>query len=248
MGVCRVAQLSTLTPEDYPALGVHATEDHSRLFHLVQLVKSVGHDGGDDWDTSDGAVSASSDGWWPAGGDTGPRSSSPVKRRLDFSGATAGPHPEPSESPAEPPVDQRHRPSGSRPSERSRHSCTRAPAGEASEPSVPRRHLSAQSPRTPSSAGRAAAHKLLPGPNPGPNPKPNQNLNPRHTIVRSEQRNQSKVKEGFSRPARPGQCSAEDSGTCRQRSKPTAVYSSDRAAGYYNYGLPRQPPPSPHKK
>ncbi|KAJ3604203.1 hypothetical protein NHX12_028944 [Muraenolepis orangiensis] len=48
MGVCRVAQLSTLTLEDYPVLGVQATEDCARLFHLVQLVRSVGRDGGED--------------------------------------------------------------------------------------------------------------------------------------------------------------------------------------------------------
>lgn len=40
MGVCRVAHLSALTMEDYPILGIRTMEDRTRLFHLVQMVKT----------------------------------------------------------------------------------------------------------------------------------------------------------------------------------------------------------------
>ncbi|XP_047448792.1 uncharacterized protein LOC125012723 isoform X2 [Mugil cephalus] len=41
VGVCHAAQLSVLTMEDYPLLGVHTMEDRTRLFHLVQLAKTL---------------------------------------------------------------------------------------------------------------------------------------------------------------------------------------------------------------
>nr|XP_020458134.1 uncharacterized protein LOC109961566 isoform X2 [Monopterus albus] len=57
MGVCHMAHLSALTMEDYPILGIHTMEDRTRLFHLVQMVKTdlesidddhyYGADGGD---------------------------------------------------------------------------------------------------------------------------------------------------------------------------------------------------------
>lgn len=40
MGVCHAAHLSALRMEDYPLLGIHSMEDKTRLFHLVQLVKT----------------------------------------------------------------------------------------------------------------------------------------------------------------------------------------------------------------
>ncbi|XP_042276051.1 uncharacterized protein LOC121903263 isoform X1 [Thunnus maccoyii] len=55
MGVRRAAHLSALTMEDYPILGIHTMEDRTRLFRLVQLVKtldleSLGFEDGDDDD------------------------------------------------------------------------------------------------------------------------------------------------------------------------------------------------------
>ncbi|XP_037831700.1 kinesin-like protein KIF24 isoform X2 [Kryptolebias marmoratus] len=41
VGVCRAAHLSSLKMEDYSLLGVHSMEDRTRLFHLVQLVKTL---------------------------------------------------------------------------------------------------------------------------------------------------------------------------------------------------------------
>ncbi|XP_055367559.1 kinesin-like protein KIF24 [Betta splendens] len=40
LGVCRAAHLSALTMQDYPLLGIHTMEDRTRLFHLVQMVKT----------------------------------------------------------------------------------------------------------------------------------------------------------------------------------------------------------------
>eukprot|EP00063_Salmo_salar_P041332 XP_014016167.1 PREDICTED: kinesin-like protein KIF24 [Salmo salar] len=41
MGLRRAGHLSLLTMGDYSSLGVHSMEDRARLFHLVQLVKSL---------------------------------------------------------------------------------------------------------------------------------------------------------------------------------------------------------------
>lgn len=41
MGVHRVAHLSGLTMEDYHNLGIRSMEDRTRLFHLVQMVKTL---------------------------------------------------------------------------------------------------------------------------------------------------------------------------------------------------------------
>lgn len=60
MGVCRVAHLSALTMEDYPILGIRSMEDRTRLFHLVQMVKTTDlesleyEDGGDEDYDADG--------------------------------------------------------------------------------------------------------------------------------------------------------------------------------------------------
>ncbi|KAM7391949.1 hypothetical protein PAMP_022595 [Pampus punctatissimus] len=53
MGIRRAAHLSVLTMEDYPILGISTMEDRTRLFRLVQLVKtldleSLGFEDGDD--------------------------------------------------------------------------------------------------------------------------------------------------------------------------------------------------------
>ncbi|XP_008292655.1 kinesin-like protein KIF24 [Stegastes partitus] len=55
VGVCRAAHLSALTMEDYPLLGIRTMQDRTRLFNLVQLVKTVdldslGYDDGDGYD------------------------------------------------------------------------------------------------------------------------------------------------------------------------------------------------------
>ncbi|XP_051806878.1 kinesin-like protein KIF24 [Acanthochromis polyacanthus] len=55
VGVCRACHLSALTMEDYPLLGIRTMQDRTRLFNLVQLVKTVdldslGYDDGDDYD------------------------------------------------------------------------------------------------------------------------------------------------------------------------------------------------------
>ncbi|XP_028269774.1 kinesin-like protein KIN-14L [Parambassis ranga] len=52
VGVCHAAHLSELTVEDYPLLGIRSMEDRTRLFQLVQLVKTLdlenlGYDEGD---------------------------------------------------------------------------------------------------------------------------------------------------------------------------------------------------------
>ncbi|KAM6931380.1 kinesin-like protein KIF24 [Xenentodon cancila] len=41
MGVCRAVQLSTLSMEDYPLLGVSSMVDRTRLFHLIQMIKTL---------------------------------------------------------------------------------------------------------------------------------------------------------------------------------------------------------------
>ncbi|XP_035515045.1 uncharacterized protein LOC118326203 isoform X2 [Morone saxatilis] len=41
VGVRRAAHLSELTMEDYPILGISSMEDRTRLFHLVQMVKTL---------------------------------------------------------------------------------------------------------------------------------------------------------------------------------------------------------------
>ncbi|XP_040897283.1 uncharacterized protein LOC121184013 [Toxotes jaculatrix] len=41
MGVHRAAHLSALTMEDYPILGIRTMEDRTRLFHLVQMIKTL---------------------------------------------------------------------------------------------------------------------------------------------------------------------------------------------------------------
>ncbi|CAL8344496.1 unnamed protein product [Lota lota] len=213
MGVCRAAQLSTLTLEDYPVLGVHAMEDRIRLFHLIQLVKSVGHDGRDNQrhcDTTDGDTA--SEGWMVEGdmsqSTEGPNSSTPVRRRLNFSCAAVDPQPFESSSET---VYECRRSCGDHLLEGSLHCCqsdlyhhsdTRAPT-ENSEPRIPRRFLSSQSPYTPSSAGPVSTPKLFPSPKSHPNSRPNPNLNPRHTITGSNQGNKNKAKKGISRAAKP---------------------------------------------
>lgn len=58
MGVCRAAHLSALTMEDYPILGIRSMEDRTRLFHLIQMVKTLDleslEDGDDDEYDADG--------------------------------------------------------------------------------------------------------------------------------------------------------------------------------------------------
>ncbi len=41
MGVRHAVHLSALTMEDYPILGIRSMEDRTRLFHLVQMVKTL---------------------------------------------------------------------------------------------------------------------------------------------------------------------------------------------------------------
>lgn len=41
MGVHRAAHLSGLTMEDYPVLGIRSMEDRTRLFNLVQMLKTI---------------------------------------------------------------------------------------------------------------------------------------------------------------------------------------------------------------
>ncbi|XP_054467751.1 uncharacterized protein LOC129101833 [Anoplopoma fimbria] len=41
LGVHRAAHLSVLTMEDYPILGIRSMEERTRLFHLVQMVKTL---------------------------------------------------------------------------------------------------------------------------------------------------------------------------------------------------------------
>ncbi|XP_071339147.1 kinesin-like protein KIF24 isoform X2 [Trachinotus anak] len=45
MGVHHAAHLSALTMEDYPILGIRTMEDRTRLFHLVQMVKTLDLEG-----------------------------------------------------------------------------------------------------------------------------------------------------------------------------------------------------------
>ncbi|XP_044053578.1 uncharacterized protein LOC122876847 isoform X2 [Siniperca chuatsi] len=45
VGVCRAAHLSALTMEDYPILGIRSMEDRTRLFHLVQMIKTLDLEG-----------------------------------------------------------------------------------------------------------------------------------------------------------------------------------------------------------
>lgn len=60
MGVRHAVHLSALTMEDYPILGIRSMEDRTRLFHLVQMVKTLDlesleyEDGGDDDYDADG--------------------------------------------------------------------------------------------------------------------------------------------------------------------------------------------------
>ncbi|KAG7223416.1 hypothetical protein INR49_015519 [Caranx melampygus] len=59
VGVHHAAHLSALTIEDYPILGIHTMEDRTRLFHLVQMVKSLNlealrYEDGDDYDIDGG--------------------------------------------------------------------------------------------------------------------------------------------------------------------------------------------------
>ncbi|CAI5650192.1 unnamed protein product [Oreochromis niloticus] len=60
VGVCRTAHISVLTMEDYPLLGIHTMEDRTRLFQLVQFVKTLDLEGlgydddDDDYDYSHG--------------------------------------------------------------------------------------------------------------------------------------------------------------------------------------------------
>lgn len=78
MGVCRAAHLSALTMEDYPNLGIRSMEDRTRLFQLVQLVKTLDLEGcryGDDYHDHDYEVDgddeedASDDGGFTYSGD-----------------------------------------------------------------------------------------------------------------------------------------------------------------------------------
>ena len=211
-----------LTPGDHPVLRVREThEDRTRLLHLIQRVGSVGRDGHDrcHCDTTDGDTSQSTE---------GPDSSTPVRRRLDFSLAAVNVHPEPFDSSSE--TVRRRRPScGGRLSE-----------GGLQE--IPGRYLSSQSP-----AGLVSTPELFPSPksdpNSRPNPRHNRNPNPRHTITGSNQGNKHKVKNGRPRAAKPGHCGKGNPGT-----KPTAVHCLDGAAGCHDYGVPTRSPPSPKKK
>ncbi|XP_035022862.2 uncharacterized protein LOC118115664 isoform X2 [Hippoglossus stenolepis] len=94
MGVCRAVHLSALTMEDYPLLGIRTMEERTRLFHLVQMIKTLdlesleyedGYDdfGADGGDEGYGVVDSSFtyDGY---GG--------PVRRRLDFGCETIDHH------------------------------------------------------------------------------------------------------------------------------------------------------------
>ncbi|XP_059192713.1 uncharacterized protein LOC131974424 [Centropristis striata] len=60
VGIHRAAHLSSLTMEDYPILGIRSMEDRTRLFHLVQMVKTLDleyedeDDGDDDFDADGG--------------------------------------------------------------------------------------------------------------------------------------------------------------------------------------------------
>lgn len=121
MGVHHAAHLSALTIEDYPILGIHTMEDRTRLFHLVQMVKSLDpealrYEDGDGYDTDGGDEGyAPVDGSFIYGGYEDPDEdvydvederrgtmnesnvasftrSSHVRRRLDFSCENAGHH------------------------------------------------------------------------------------------------------------------------------------------------------------
>ncbi|CAB1456486.1 unnamed protein product [Pleuronectes platessa] len=94
MGVCRAVHLTALTMEDYPLLGIRTMEERTRLFHLVQMIKTLdldsleyedGYDdfGADGGDEGYGVVDSSftHDG---CGG--------PVRRRLDFGCETIDHH------------------------------------------------------------------------------------------------------------------------------------------------------------
>ncbi|KAM3611672.1 uncharacterized protein V6R79_022300 [Siganus canaliculatus] len=50
MGVCCLAHLSVLTMEDYPLLGISTMEDRRRLFHLIQMAKTLDLEEDDDKD------------------------------------------------------------------------------------------------------------------------------------------------------------------------------------------------------
>uniref|UniRef100_A0A3P8QX34 Kinesin-like protein n=1 Tax=Astatotilapia calliptera TaxID=8154 RepID=A0A3P8QX34_ASTCA len=79
VGVCRTAHISVLTMEDYPLLGIHTMEDRTRLFQLVQFVKTL--------DLEDGNGAAVNN----IIASTFARPSH-VRRRLDFSNETSDHH------------------------------------------------------------------------------------------------------------------------------------------------------------
>ncbi|XP_019956348.2 kinesin-like protein KIF24 isoform X2 [Paralichthys olivaceus] len=94
MGVCLAAHLSALTMEDYPLLGIRTMEERTRLFHLVQMIKTLDlesleyEDGYDDYGADGGdegsAVVDSSFTYDGYGG--------PVRRRLNFGSETTDQH------------------------------------------------------------------------------------------------------------------------------------------------------------
>lgn len=109
MGVQSAAHLSALTMEDYPILGIHTMEDRTRLFHIVQMVKTLdlesfqykdgedyGTDGGDEGYavvdssfTHHGYGDPNQDKYDDEEAATVPSS---VRRRLDFSCETIDHH------------------------------------------------------------------------------------------------------------------------------------------------------------
>ncbi|XP_062235930.1 uncharacterized protein LOC133932999 [Platichthys flesus] len=94
MGVCRAVHLTALTMEDYPLLGIRTMEERTRLFHLVQMIKTLdldsleyedGYDdfGADGGDEGYGVVDSSF---------THDGCGDPVRRRLDFGCETIDHH------------------------------------------------------------------------------------------------------------------------------------------------------------
>ncbi|KAL7391679.1 hypothetical protein ABVT39_012883 [Epinephelus coioides] len=110
VGVHRAAHLSALTMEDYPILGIRSMEDRTRLFHLIQMVKTLDleyEDGDNDYDADeDCAVADNSftyDDVYDDDDDqkgavvsklstTSFSKPSSVRRRLDFSSETTDHH------------------------------------------------------------------------------------------------------------------------------------------------------------
>ncbi|XP_049907216.1 uncharacterized protein LOC126394445 [Epinephelus moara] len=109
VGVHRAAHLSALTMEDYSILGIRSMEDRTRLFHLIQMVKTLDleyEDGDDDYDADeDCAVADNSFTYDDVYDDDDQKGAvvsklsttifskpSSVRRRLDFSSETTDHH------------------------------------------------------------------------------------------------------------------------------------------------------------